>query len=204
MAPTYKLTYFDFCGLGEPCRFILSYGRIEFEDFRIKWEDWPQWRERTPFGLLPLLEHNGKQVNQSKAIARYLAKKVKLVGDDDWENLEIDAIVDTLDDLRQKVVTIFFEQDETKKEVLRQTVIKEHCPYYYSRLEKVVQKNGGHLALNRLTWADLYFAAISPLFDALSGNNNLSDYPNLTVLKERVNAIPAIKKWIETRPKSDF
>ena len=55
----------------------------------------------TPFGLLPLLEHNGKQVNQSKAIARYLAKKVKLVGDDDWENLEIDAIVDTLDDLRQ-------------------------------------------------------------------------------------------------------
>ena len=50
-----------------------------------------------------------------------------------------------------EVVTIFFEQDETKKEVLRQTVIKEHCPYYYSRLEKVVQKNGGHLALNRVS-----------------------------------------------------
>ena len=47
-----------------------------------------------------MLEHEGKQVGQSRAIARYLAKKVKLAGNDDWENLEIDAIVDTINDLR--------------------------------------------------------------------------------------------------------
>ena len=54
-----------------------------------------------PFGTVPTLEHNGKVVDQSLAIARYLAKKVKLVGDNDWENGEIDASVDTINDIRQ-------------------------------------------------------------------------------------------------------
>lgn len=54
-----------------------------------------------PFGQVPVLEHNGKMAHQSLAIARYFARKVKLVGNDDWEALEIDAIVDTVNDLRQ-------------------------------------------------------------------------------------------------------
>ena len=52
----------------------------------------------TPFGHLPVLEHNGKQAGQSIAIARYAAKQVKLAGKDDWEDLEIDAVVDTIKD----------------------------------------------------------------------------------------------------------
>jgi hypothetical protein len=42
MAPTYKLTYFNVKALGEPIRFLLSYGGIEFEDHRIEKEEWPQ------------------------------------------------------------------------------------------------------------------------------------------------------------------
>lgn len=53
-----------------------------------------------PFGQVPVLEIDGKKVHQSIAICRYLAKQVKLAGDNDWENLEIDAIVDTVNDLR--------------------------------------------------------------------------------------------------------
>ena len=116
MAPSYKLTYFDGRGLGETSRFLFKYGGIDFEDVRIKKEEWPQWKESKcwgkrlrgfnseiaefAFGQVPVLEHEGKQVGQSIAIARYLAKKVKLAGNDDWENLEIDAIVDTINDLR--------------------------------------------------------------------------------------------------------
>ena len=51
------------------------------------------------FGIVPVLEHEGKQICQSIAIAKYLAKKVKLAGNDDWEDLEIDAIVNTVYDL---------------------------------------------------------------------------------------------------------
>lgn len=53
-----------------------------------------------PFGQVPILEVDGKVAHQSIAIARYLAKQVKLNGKDDWEDLVIDSVVDTVNDLR--------------------------------------------------------------------------------------------------------
>lgn len=53
-----------------------------------------------PFGQVPVLEVDGKKIHQSSAICRYLAKLHGLAGKDDWENLEIDATVDTIHDLR--------------------------------------------------------------------------------------------------------
>lgn len=50
---------------------------------------------------MPLYEEKGKTINQSLAIARYIAKKANLVGRNEWEDLEIDAIVDTINDIRQ-------------------------------------------------------------------------------------------------------
>lgn len=41
MAEKYKLTYFELKALGEPIRFILSYGGVDFEDIRIPSQDWP-------------------------------------------------------------------------------------------------------------------------------------------------------------------
>jgi glutathione S-transferase len=46
-----------------------------------------------------MLEHEGKKSAQSAAICRYLAKKVNLAGKDDWEDLEIDAVVDSIKDV---------------------------------------------------------------------------------------------------------
>lgn len=51
-----------------------------------------------PFGQMPILEYNGKTFNQSLAIARFVAKQVKLNGKNDWEDLEIDGIVNTIRD----------------------------------------------------------------------------------------------------------
>lgn len=47
-----------------------------------------------------MLEVDGKRVHQSVSIARYLAKQVGLNGANDWEDLEIDIAVDTINDLR--------------------------------------------------------------------------------------------------------
>jgi glutathione S-transferase len=66
----------------------------------------------TPFGKAPILEIDGKQTHQSAAICRYLAKQFGLNGSNDWEALEIDAIVDTLTDFRQrKNIHLLLEMD---------------------------------------------------------------------------------------------
>lgn len=40
--PTYKLTYFNFQGLGEPIRLIFAYAGVQYEDVRIEMDQWPE------------------------------------------------------------------------------------------------------------------------------------------------------------------
>ncbi|CAH0550583.1 unnamed protein product [Brassicogethes aeneus] len=98
----YKVSYFDITALGEPLRFLCSYGNLDWEDFRVGYtpgvpsQQWLELKPKMPYGQMPILEHEGKVAHQSVAISRFLAKKVKLVGKDDWEDLIIDSTVDTL------------------------------------------------------------------------------------------------------------
>lgn len=63
-----------------------------------------------PFGKVPVLEVDGKKVDQSTAICRYLAKQCDLAGKNDWESLEIDSTVDTIHDVRASEYNILFTQ----------------------------------------------------------------------------------------------
>lgn len=47
------------------------------------------------------MEVDGKKLSQSVAITRYLGKKAGLGGKDAWEDLQIDIIVDTIQDIRR-------------------------------------------------------------------------------------------------------
>ena len=51
---------------------------------------------------------DGKQLCQSVALTRYLAKKAGLVGKDEWEDLQIDMIVDSIGDLRQGTTIYYY------------------------------------------------------------------------------------------------
>nr|CAD7259030.1 unnamed protein product [Timema shepardi] len=155
MAPTYKLTYFNVKGLGEAIRIILSYGQQEFEDNRIEFNEWQKIKPTTPFGKCPILEINGKPLHQSAAICRYLAKQFGLAGKDDWENLEIDMITDTITDFRiggslltssvlMQFTKLHFETDEAAKTKKKESLLKEHSPYYLSKFDEIIKNNGGY------------------------------------------------------------
>merc|ERR1711909_230713 len=58
--PNVKLTYFNLRARGEPCRLLLAYGGIKYEDERIAppWDPtstWASLKPTTPFGQLPVL-----------------------------------------------------------------------------------------------------------------------------------------------------
>lgn len=122
MAPTIKITYFDITGKAELLRLILSAGNMDFEDIRIKKEDWPalkpsKWiitktfdvgsllEQRVyfpiaaPFGQLPTMEYDGEIYAQTNAIAKFLAKKAGLAGNDDLEQLKMDMFMEYMNDI---------------------------------------------------------------------------------------------------------
>ncbi|XP_044753584.1 glutathione S-transferase isoform X2 [Coccinella septempunctata] len=204
MAPAYKVTYFNITALGEPIRFLLSYGKIEFEDCRVEIEQWPQLKPSMPFGQLPVLEHNGKKIPQSLAICRYLAKQVKLAGNDDWENLEIDSIAEAVNDLRQNIGKYHYESDEKVKERERAILFNEKLPFFLEKLEDVAKQNNGHLALGRLTWADLYFVSLLDYMNFMLKKDLIENRPNLISVKNNVTNVPSIKEWLEKRPKTNL
>ncbi|XP_060876817.1 glutathione S-transferase-like [Metopolophium dirhodum] len=197
---TYKLTYFNFTALGEPIRFLLSYLNIDFEDNRIEVEQWPSVKHTIPYGKVPLLEIDGKVLNQSTAICRYLAKKANLAGSDDWESLLIDIAVDNFQDFRLSIISYWYEQNEESKAAKYVTLVNETIPYNMERFENIVVENNGYFVNGKLSWADLFFVGILDYLKFRSEIDLLKDRPNLQALREKVLAVPKIKSWIEKRP----
>ncbi|CAD6232177.1 GSCOCT00001784001.3-RA-CDS, partial [Cotesia congregata] len=200
--PSYKLTYFPVKALAEPIRFILSYGGVEFEDDRFDRNDWPKIKPTMPFGQVPVLEIDGKKVNQSTAICRYLAKQHGLAGKDDWENLEIDVAVDNIHDLRAKIGAYHYESHPEAKEAKREPLMKEQLPFALDRLDEQVKKNGGYFVGGKLTWADMVFVALLDYLNFMTKFDITEKHENLKALKEKVLALPKIKTWVEKRPQT--
>ncbi|TGZ53221.1 Glutathione S-transferase [Temnothorax longispinosus] len=254
--PSYKLIYFPITALGEPIRFLFSYAGIEFVDERIDLNDWPKIKPNIPFGKA-VLEVDGKTIDQSVAVGRYLAKQCGLAGKNDWESLTIDATVDTIHDLRATMpfgkvpmlevdgkkidqsVAIFaitwrsnvvlpaktigslwksmrpltpytiyvpvniarfhYESNEQAKEE-KLKAAKETVPYYLERLDAQVKKNGGYFVGSTLTLADLTFVALLDYLNHMMKEDIVEKYENLKQLQKKVEELPAIKSWIEKRP----
>lgn len=204
MSPKYKITYFPVKGLAEPLRYILSYMGEEFEDERFKREDWPTIKPSTPFGKVPVLTVDGKQLPQSVACTRYLARQAGLAGNNAWEDLQIDIIVDTISDLRQAIATYYYDPDETSKAAKKDPLVNETIPFYMKKFEEIAKQNDGYLANSKLSWGDLYFVSVGEYMSFIAGVDLFEPYPTLKALKEKIQSFPKIKEWIEKRPQTDM
>ncbi|KAE8746461.1 Glutathione-S-transferase S-2-like [Frankliniella occidentalis] len=186
MAPKYKLHYFDLTALGEPIRYLLSYGNLDWEDIRYSYAQWETVKSTMPYGQMPVLYIDDKIFAQSSAISRYLAKQVGLSGKDDLENLQIDQAVD------------LFHDFPAKKDRL-----KEQVPFYLDKFQEIVKENKGYLVNGKLTWADIYFVAPLKYYKALMARDFLEGYPLLQELVRKVESTPPIAKYIAQRPVGD-
>ncbi|XP_076296582.1 glutathione S-transferase S4 [Lasioglossum baleicum] len=203
----YKLTYFNVMGLGEPIRFLLSYGGVDFEDVRLEHSsaEWNAIKQTTPFGQVPTLEIDGKVYSQTLPICQYLAKQFGLRGTTALDDLAIDGIANGLHDFRRLVVSNYYrETDQALKAKKKSDVFSRVIPFYLNTLEALVQKNGGYLHGGQLSYADLFFVAISDSLTTVYESDITVDHPNLKALKEKVLSIPSIKTWVEKRPKLLF
>ena len=92
----YTLHYFGVRGKGELIRLCFFAAGQSFIDKRYSFEDWPAIKSEMPLKQMPVLETpDGQMYCQSLPIARYVAKKFHLMGDNVEEELFVDMIVET-------------------------------------------------------------------------------------------------------------
>ena len=200
-----KLSYFDFDGgRGEPARLALHIGNVPFEDHRISTKDWPQFRDRTPFHALPILEVDGKVVAQSNSINRYVGKLAGLYPKDDWQALLCDEVMDAAEDIGVRIGnTIDLPADAKKK--AREEMSGGLITRYLEQLQARLKTAGGeYFADKRLTVADLKIFMLvrwlrSGVLDHIP--KDLVDRVAPLIVKhfERVAGRPEVAKYYERR-----
>jgi len=205
--PTYKLTYFNGRGRAEVIRLLFAEAGQEYSDIRIERDQWPQHKAGTPFGQLPMLEVDGVKLCQSNACARYVARQLHLAGKTEIEQAQADMLIDCFEDSIKPILQFFFEKDETKKAEAKKKYVDEQLPGYLTLLEGMLKGNHGgdkYFVGHELTWADLAFINFVAWTAMAGAEKPLANYPKLHGLHEKVCNLPKIKKWIETRPKTEF
>ncbi|XP_057368614.1 glutathione S-transferase 1-like [Daphnia carinata] len=203
--PVYKLHYFNLRGRAELARLIMSQAGVEFEDVRFERTEWPALKATMPFGQVPVLEVDGQMLAQSNTISRYLARKHGLAGKDEWEQGLADMYADNIGDLMTGMRPAFLEKDAEKQKELYEKFMTETIATHVAIVEKQLEKNGtGHLVGKELTWADLaYYGFFSFLVEKF-GEDFLKDASHLKSLIALVEELPNIKKWVESRPKTEI
>jgi glutathione S-transferase len=152
-----KLTYFDMhAGRGEVARIALFIAGVDYEDHRVKYQDWPALKLRTPFGTIPVLEIDGQEVAQSNGINRLVGKLTGLYPDDPIQAAFCDEAMDAVEDVSAALVASFAIKDEEEKKAKRRELADGPLTFYLERVQSRLETRGGEFfADGRLTVADL-------------------------------------------------
>ncbi|KAH3777541.1 probable glutathione S-transferase 7 [Dreissena polymorpha] len=202
--PSYKLSYFDVRGRGELSRYLFLAAGRDFKEHRIPRAEWPNVKQTLVYGQVPVLEVDGKQLAQSNAIARFLAREFGLAGKNSWEEALCDQTLELISDLRQEFVKYFFEKDEEKKKEAGKNLNDVVYPKFFGYFEKQLDNNGGkYLVGSELTVADLAVYAV--IDTAVQNTENLLDkHVKLRAHRDMVGAIPKIQEYVSNRKKTDI
>ncbi|XP_003386765.1 PREDICTED: glutathione S-transferase-like [Amphimedon queenslandica] len=198
---TYKLFYFPMRGAVEPVRLLFAHKEIKYEDIRLAGEDWQKEKPNTPFGVMPVLEEDGKKLGGSTVILRYLGEKHGLAGSNAWDNAHLANISDFMMDFGNELVKVHYEKDETRKQELQKRLAEEVIPKYFGKLNELTASTG-YLCCGRLTWPDLQLYCV--LDYVLKGHPEvLSNFSGLASLRKNIEADANISKWIKERPQTE-
>lgn len=205
----YKIVYFNARGRAEPIRYVLAQAGVQFDDERVNKEDWPKIKPTTPMGQLPVLHVDGKQIGQSMAIARFLAKEHGLVPKDSWQAAKADMLVDGVSDLFpnfRPVILAVMSGDEPKKQEAWTTFKTDTLPNFLNMYEKFLTENGGKFLVgDHLSWVDLVVGEFLERCISLFDNESLvAGHKNLANLVKHVHELPNVKKYVDSRPKTMF
>lgn len=195
----YTLTYFDIpASRGEECRLALHVAGVEFDDHRIKRDEWMTLKPTTPFGSLPVLaiEGNG-ELAQVNAILGFIGRAHGLHPSDPFEAARHDAILSAAEELRGKIGPSLHTKDEAEKKRMREELASGWMQAWGASIERQIV--GPFLAGERIHVADIKLHVVLNWF-AKGGLDHIprdvfAAFPKLNRLYEAVKTHPRVADW---------
>jgi prostaglandin-H2 D-isomerase / glutathione transferase len=135
-----KLFYFDApVSRGEECRLALHVAGVDFDDVRVKREEWPALKPTMPFGAMPVLELPGRApLAQTNAILVFLGRQYGLHPADNFEAARHEAMMCHVEDLRGVLGPTMRIKDEAEKKAAREALAASQLPTWAERAEKQI------------------------------------------------------------------
>jgi prostaglandin-H2 D-isomerase / glutathione transferase len=196
---TYKLTYFEASvSRGEECRLALHLAGVDFEDHRIKSDEWAALKASTPFGSLPVLEATGKPpLAQSNAILAYVGRRYGLHPDDPWEAARHEAILASVEELRATLAPSGKIADPAEKKRVRVELAQSYMKAWGGHLDRQIQ--GPFVSGEQIRVADIKLFQIMLSFrrGALDHipTNVFAEFAKLDALCDAVARHPKVAEW---------
>ena len=155
-------------------------------------------REKCPFGQLPVLTVNGENITESLAIAQYAAALANITPKCPLDQLRANEIVHVLDNF-QAASPILWDDMENKK-TLYQNVLQEKVIPILVGVERKIR--GDYILGSTLSYADLYLYFFLGLgfIETIEGFC-FGAFPKVKAIVDRIDQLPQIQAFKETRPK---
>jgi glutathione S-transferase len=214
---SFKLSYFDGRGVAETVRYCFAVSKTEYEDFRyaitfgtpgdFSTMQRPEFDAAKTDGTLaaslnrlPMLECDGVQIGQSKAIERFVATKVGLMGADAVEAAKIDAMCENVRDCKDDYKACKAKGDEELAKFFA-----EKMPAFMKCCDATAG-DGGFLVGGKLSLADVsMFVFLKEFFDNKEGAWAATD--GCDKIRAAVDAVAAneeVQAWQKKRPETPF
>ncbi|XP_004424076.1 PREDICTED: glutathione S-transferase A1-like [Ceratotherium simum simum] len=199
MAGKPKLHYFDGRGRMESIRWLLAAAGVEFEEkFVDTSDDLEKLRNdgSLMFQQVPMVEIDGMNLVQSRAILNYIAAKYNLYGKDIKERALIDMYTEGIADLNEMILLLPIsppDQKDAKITLIKDRTVNRYLPAF----EKVLKSHGqDYLVGNTLSRADIQLIELLYSVEELDPSL-LANFPLLKALKTRISNVPTVKKFLQ-------
>ena len=193
------LHYFQVNARASVIRAILSHVKANWENHIVNFDEWKEKLKTNKnfceYGQLPVLEYKGKNYTQSMAISLFLAKKFKLLGDNDDEEYENANLLCSFEDIFPLIHDL---KDETKEKTYAK--IRQYFKVYEEKYLKNLKANNGgkfFFAKGKFTLADAYFGTLVFIIADKLKISLEKEFPELYKLIESYKGEDALKDYYE-------
>ncbi|XP_051774126.1 glutathione S-transferase, alpha tandem duplicate 1 isoform X17 [Ctenopharyngodon idella] len=196
MSEKVVLHYFNGRGKMESIRWLLAAAGVEFEEvFMTKREHYVKLLDdgALMFQQVPLVEIDGMQLVQSRAIMNYIAGKYNLYGKDLKERALIDMYTEGTSDLMDIIIMYYFTSENKQKQLsnIEQKAKERFLPVFEKGLA-----NSDFLVGNQLSRADVHLLEATLMLQEIFPTI-LSTFPKIQAFQERMKALPRISKFLQ-------